>query len=480
MRPAQNVLVIMSDQHRWNAMGAMGHSRVSTPNLDRLAGSGCMFTNAYSNSPICGPSRASMITGRYPSEIQSYGNASVYTGHPESVAHHLKRHGREASSIGRMDFKLDCDHGFEARFEGPRKVPAIAEFFRAPAVRRLDAGRRKMLNVEPTDNRSCGHERLACEWLQEHQREEGWFLFLNFLPPHSPFRAPRKYHEMYDPQELDLPVGWNETPGDQHPALREQRSFWNMLEGFSEQDTRRQLAGYYAMVSWLDHALGMVFDVLQETGLSRNTLVAYTSDHGENAGDRGLWGKANFYDSGSRIPMILAGPGVAQGTRVDSPVSLIDLAPTISHALDVPADPAWRGASLLPMARGQEGKHPRRAIGEYHGPGSVCGQSMIRKGCFKYIHHACFEPQLFDVETDPKEESNLAAVPDYGEVLQDLRSELYAELGDLEENDRKAQSFQKKWLERWTSEIGMDAMRTRMLEFLDPAIADRIEEFLPS
>jgi choline-sulfatase len=470
----------MSDQHRWNAIKAMGHPRISTPNLDRLAGSGCIFTNAYSNSPICGPSRASMITGRYPSEIQCYGNASVYAGHPESVAHHLKTHGRGAFSIGRMDFKVDCDHGFEARFEGPRKVPAIAEFFRAPAVKRLDAARRKMLNVELIDDRPCGHERIACEWLQQHQREEGWFLFLNFLRPHSPFRVPRKYYDMYDPQGLDLPVGWGEALSAQHPAVREQRSFWDMLEGFSEKDTRRQLAGYYAMVSWLDHALGTVFGVLQQTGLNRNTLVVYTSDHGENAGDRGLWGKANFYDSASRIPMIVAGPDIGQGTRVHSPVSLIDLAPTISRALGAPVDPAWSGASLLPMARGKEGEHPKRAIGEYHGPGAVCGQSMIRKGRFKYIHHACFEPQLFDMEADPREESNLADVPDYGEVLQSLRRELYAELGDLEENDRKARSFQREWLNRWTREIGVEAMRARMLEFLGPAEADRVEEFLPS
>jgi choline-sulfatase len=469
----------MADQHRADALGALGHPHVKTPSLDRLAAGGCVFENAYCNSPICGPSRASMITGRYPSEIQCYGNASVYPGSPDSVAHHLKRHGRKPYSIGRMDFKLDCDHGFDAQSEGPRKVPAIAEFFRRPSVRRLDIGRRKMLNVELTEDRPCGHEGAACSWLQQHRGEEGWFLFLNFLQPHSPFRVPRKYFELFGPRDFDLPVGSTEGLNSQHPAIQAQRRSWNMLEDFSEEDTRRQLAGYYAMIAWLDQALGRIFDALHRAGLEDNTLVIYTSDHGENAGDRGLWGKANFYDSAARVPMIASGPGVKRGSRVQSPVSLIDLAPTISQALDAPADPAWRGASLLPLAHGEQGDHPQRAVGEYHGPGAHCGQSMIRKGRFKYIHHACFEPQLFDLEADPCEESNLAGHPEYGEVLGELRRELYAELGDLEENDRRARRFQEEWLRRWTREIGVEAMRTRMLEYLDPSEKGRVNEFLP-
>ena len=477
--PIRNILTIMSDQHRGTILGAMGDPRVRTPNLDRLAGKGCLFENAYTNSPICGPSRASMITGRYPSEIQCYGNATVYTGEPDSIAHHLKRHGCAAYDIGRMDFKVGCDHGFDAQFEGPRKVPAIAEFFRTPAVKRLDPGRKKMLNIELTEDRPCRHEHVACDWLNEHREDEGWFLFLNFLAPHSPFRVPRIYYDLYDPERFDLPVGFNESPESQHPALRAQRRSWNMLEDSTEEETRRRRAGYYAMISWLDDALGLVFDALRRSGLEENTLVIYTSDHGENAGDRGLWGKANFYDSAGRIPMILAGPGVEKGSRIATPVSLIDLAPTISDGLSAPADPQWRGASLLPMARGDEGDHPGRVFGEYHGPGAECGHSMIRDGRFKYIHYTAFEPQLFDLEADPDEEVNLASDPAYAETLDSLRSKLYAELGNLEENDRKARQFQKEWFAGWTREVGLENMKEKMLEYMDPEEQDRLAEYLP-
>ena len=446
----RNVLFILSDQHRGDYLGAAGHPCVQTPNLDRLAARGVQFTNAYSVSPICGPARASLATSRYPHEINSYGNATCFDGKTPTVAHRLAAGGIRAASVGRMDFLPGANHGYDAVLPTPRDPLAIAEFLRSPAVKRYDISH-TMLRVEHLEEAKLPHPfRHILAWLDESaQQEQPWHLFANTVKPHCPFKVPKKYVAMYDGLEIPLPVIPEGHIENLHPALKEQRFHWNIEELRSDADLRLIRKSYFAMITWLDEAIGRVLDKLEEKGVLDETLIIYSSDHGDHMGDHGMWQKCNLLDSCARVPLIVAGPGVPEGRKTDTLVSHLDINPTILTAMGCSVPQDMRGQDLLALAARGAAQADRAVFGEYHGPGAVTGEFMVRQGRWKYIHYEGMPPQLFDLLSDPGELQDLGEDPAHAGVRERLDQMLRREFGDLAALDARIRDYQREQFEAW-------------------------------
>jgi choline-sulfatase len=449
LRP-QNLLFILSDEHNRDITGCYGNRLVETPHMDALAARGTRFDAAYTNCPICVPARASLAAGRYVHEIGCWDNAHPYDGSDQGWGHRLIETGHDVTAIGKLHYRNETDPtGFSEQVNTLNVVDGLGDLLgmirrELPArgnARKLaaDAGR-----GESTYTRYDRDIAAASKaWLENRAKSpEGkpWMLFVGFVLPHFPLVAPDEFFDLYDPAKMPMPrqTGAGEIPD--HPVLKAQRACMNYADYFDDERTRTALAAYYGMVSFLDHNIGQLLDVLETTGLAANTRVIYTSDHGDNLGTRGFWGKSVMYEEAVAVPLIMAGEGIAKGHLVKTPVSLVDLAPTFLEALgEAPGaeGETWPGRSLLEMARKPD--DPQRVVfSEYHAVGATAGMYMIRKGRWKYVHYVGHRPQLFDLDADPHEATDLGESPQHEAV----RAELEAELRKIVDPDAiNAQAF---------------------------------------
>ena len=335
-----NVLFLMSDEHSREIAGCYGNSIVRTPNLDALAARGARFENAYCNSPICVPSRASLATGDYVHRIGYWDSAAAYDGRVPSWHHRVREAGHDMVSIGKLHYRSpddDCGipevhlpmyvvdgigdtHGLLRR---DRRVREVARELAQEAGRGMSVYTR--YDTEVAD--------ATVHWIRERgERRDGgapWVLFSSMVSPHYPLIAPDAFYDLYAGVELPRPRLYDPAERSDHPAIDHYRATWNYDDHFDEERLRVGLTAYYGLCSFLDFQIGRILAALEESGFADDTLVIYTSDHGENLGNRGLWGKCVMYEESSGVPLLVAGPGVAAGTRCATPVSLVDVYPTV-------------------------------------------------------------------------------------------------------------------------------------------------------
>jgi choline-sulfatase len=250
---------------------------------------------------------------------------------------------------------------------------------------------------------------------------------------------------MYPAYNMDLP---NIPPGhleNLHLAFQELRRFKRIATPIPEDKIRRARAGYYGLITELDAYVGLIYDELKKSGALKDTLFIYTSDHGESLGEHGLWYKNNLYDVAARIPLLMAGAGLPQGKRINTPVAHVDIVATILDLAESKGCQQLRGHSLLPMITDRPGDHPGYACSECHSEGNCTGSFMIRKGDWKYIHFTWYENLLFNVKEDPGEFNNLIDDPAYTKIQEELKSILYSLL-DPEQVTVKAFQTQEKFL----------------------------------
>jgi choline-sulfatase len=222
-----------------------------------------------------------------------------------------------------------------------------------------------------------------------------------------------------------------------HPWVEAMDAFWPHDAGFRDEDERRlAVAMYWALCSYVDHHLGLIVETLERTGLAADTRLIYASDHGDNLGARGLWGKSTLYRESVEVPLIVAGPGIPAET-VTAPVSLVDLHPTVLEGVGLPTDPDKPGRSLLSGPFDEA----RAVFSEYHAVGAPSGAYMVRKGRWKYHHYVGHPPELFDLATDPEETRNLADRPDLTETMRAMRAALDA-ICDPDAVDARAKADQ--------------------------------------
>ena len=439
----------MSDEHDPAVSGCYGHPLVQTPNLDRLAAEGVLFENAYCNNPICVPSRMSFLTGKYASDVNVFDNGSPLASDIPTFAHYLEASGYDTTLCGRMHMiGPDRLHGFGQRLLDDKNewVDLRQGPVRTPQARR--GSNSHVTECGPGPPRWLDYDRtvtdLSERFLRDkagNQSESPWCLVSSFMYPHFPLFSPQEYLDLYPPDRIDLPEMGAELLENQHPAIQQLRYFFRNDRPYPEGLTRTALASYFALVTLTDEHIGRLLSIVDNSPLQENTVVIYVSDHGEMAGQHGIWQKQCFYESSVRVPLVARGPHFAQDARVESNVSLVDIMPTLLDLADTPIPNDLRGRSLLPSLRGNT-LPDDVVIAEYHAQGMLSAGYMAKKGNFKYNHYVDLPPQLFDLAADPNEHTNLAGHSNWAAVQSDLHQELLARL-DPEEVDGRAKRNQQ-------------------------------------
>jgi choline-sulfatase len=457
MKPT-NLLFILSDEHNKRVLGCSGHSMIRTPNLDRLAARGTRFTNAYTNCPICVPARASFATGRYVHEHRCWDNAIAYDGRLPSWGHRLMAQGHRVTSVGKLHYIASDPrrNGFDEEILPLHIVNGVGDLLglirdelpRRPGSAKMgpEAGRGE--SEYTRYDRSIVDETV--KWLgaqAARKSEKPWALYVGFVSPHFPLIAPPEFYDLYPEDNVPWPEMYEDRP--QHPFMDAMRNCLCFDEPFDKPMVRRAVAAYMGLVSFLDDNVGQILRALEDTGLAEHTRVVYSSDHGDNLGTRGMWGKSTMYEESAGIPLIMAGADVPAGNVCATPVSLVDAFPTFIQALGAKPDAAdarLPGHSLLDIAQGYV---PRRTIlSEYHAAGAITASYMIRHGQYKYIHYVGLPPMLFDLEQDPEERKDLGRDSAYQEVVRDCERRLRA-IVDPEAADAAARADQRAHIEKY-------------------------------
>jgi choline-sulfatase len=418
-----NVLILMSDEHNAKVSSVYGHPRVETPNMERLAREGTTCDAAYCPSPLCTPSRSSFMSGLPVHQTQAYNNCNVVSFDYPSYGAVLADQGVHTVSVGKTDTYTSWrELGFSETFlPGDRKAPGDINFRRDPLAVRADGARRAAQFGPRHDAFDRDLERMdvALDWLANTAPtlDRPWTLTVNLIAPHFPHHATPELWDRYA-DAADLPSHGLEQESARHPYAVDLRRHFQ-ADAFTEAQVRGQRQGYLARVDFVDRQLGRLLDALEATGQRDDTVVIYTSDHGEMLGKFGLWWKSSMYDDAVRVPLIAAGPGFAAGVRSSTAVSLLDAQAAMFRATGAARPAGWWGEPLQDAALDD----PDRAVlSEYHGHGTRSGTFLIRKGRWKLLHHGAAPHQLFDLERDPEELDNrYDAEP---EVAADLDAEL--------------------------------------------------------
>ena len=463
MKPA-NLLFIFSDQHNVNVLGCHGNRAARTPHLDALAARGTRFTNAYTNSPICVPARASLATGQYVHRIRHWDNASPWNGTPRGWGHELVEQGYHVASIGKLHYRsADDDNGFSEMIDPLNVVEGQGDLLSCirddPPTRNSRHG---IDEAGPGDSTYLRYDASntahALDWLERHAGDERpWVLFLSLVCPHPPFIAPPELYARQDAAATPLPPQWHQADWPRHPVLDNLRRFFHYDEPFEVATVRRLLATYYAVCEFVDANVGKVLARLEALGLGGNTRVIYSTDHGESLGARGLIGKLTMYEESAAVPLIMAGPEVPSAQVVQTPVSLLDVAPTILEGVGAgPSD--WSaqlpGESLWTIM--QQPDHERSVLSEYHAVGTRHGYYMLRDLRYKYVHYVNAPPQLFDLIEDPQELRDLASLPEFQSVLAGMERRL-RDMLDPEAVDGQARADQRARVAAYGGEAAVRA-----------------------
>ncbi|WP_413729604.1 choline-sulfatase [Sodalis sp. RH22] len=437
-----NIVILMADQLAAGALSAYGNNVSKTPNIDRLAREGVVFTSAYCNSPLCAPSRASLMTGQLISRNGVYDNAAEFRAESPTFCHYLRQEGYRTYLAGKMHFcGPDQLHGFDERLTTDIYP---ADFGWTPDWRHperrldwyhnmssvLDAGECIRTNQLDFDDEALFHTRQKLFDLARRDDGRPFLLMMSLTHPHDPFAIPRRYLDRYRPQDIDLPrVAAGDAPPDAHSQRL--RAMYQLTDGLLDDDhIRRARHAYYGALSYVDDRFGEVRDTLDATGLADDTIIILISDHGEMLGERGLWYKMSFFEGASRVPMIIHAPGRFAPRRVEQNVSLADLLPTLrelAHGRPLTEEEQAApldGRSLAPHLRGEAG--PDGVYGEYLAEGALAPMVMIRRGPWKFIASLGEPDQLYNLRQDPLELANLALSPAFAPQLRQFQQEAQA------------------------------------------------------
>ena len=410
-----------------------GHPIVQTPNMQRLAEMGATFDAAYCNSPICMPSRMSFMTGRYIHNIGTWDNVTPLRSDEVTWAHRLRNSGYEVVLAGKQHFGgADQLHGFEqqlARDLHSEKYHPIHLWddgivaAERPWQGVFEAGPGSTEEIEVDDL----VQEQALAYLHHPDRKgKPWVLNVSFIAPHFPLIAPQHFWDMYSLDEIDLPEIPSGHLENLHPVYQRFRSMFGFPD-LPDDVVRRARAGYYALISYLDEKIGQLLDALEETGQLANTVIIYTSDHGDMNGEHGLWRKSNFYEASARVPLQIAWPGhIAGGIRLPQVASLVDVVATMCEiAGDETAFPL-DGDSLCKLLTEGDSEWKDEAFCEYLAHGVTAPMAMLRSGRYK-LNYAWGDPvELYDLQDDPQEFNDLADSAPHWPIIETMQKRLLA------------------------------------------------------
>ncbi len=440
-----NILFIMDDQHRGDCIGADGNPHIYTPNLDALARDGALFRSAYSSTPTCKPARAALLTGMNPWNHGLLGYARLAPEYPVEMPRLLREAGYYTYSIGKLHWRPQrLQRGFHRtvldesgrEYSDGFRSDYRSWFWSVAPTRDPDATgigwnsyRAGPYALPEELHPTVWTADVAVNFLREYDRTEPFFLKVSFARPHSPYDPPKRLWDRYE--DAELPPAHIGDWADRY----EQRSggddtIWHGDLG--PEQVRRSRQGYYGAVTHIDEQIGRIVETLDERGMLENTLIIFLSDHGDMTGDHHMWRKSYAYEASARVPMILRWPeGLVSGERgqvLRQPVELRDVLPTFLDAAGVSED-RCDGRSLLDLVPDEKPDDWRPWIDLEH---DICYDqrnhwSTLTDGRWKYIYHAFDgEEQLFDMESDPGEERDLAGEAVHSETLRTWRGRLVA------------------------------------------------------
>lgn len=441
MKP--NILWICTDQQRYDTISCLGNRHIRTPNIDRLAASGLAFTHAHCQSPICTPSRASFLTGMYPSSVHGCMNGNDYWADAAPLVTKLladagydcglagKLH--LAGAYGRIEPRGDDGYRVFKWSHDPRdQWPEGHAYKDWLAERGHDLGEMMQdpASIPPELHQTSWAATEAIAFMNE-ERDGPWLMSVNVFDPHSPFDPPQPYLDRYRAEDMPGPL-FRESDLANQKRL-EGVDFQNAGRTPAEMEAHDKQARYYAMIELIDHNVGRMLEALEASGQRENTFVIFTSDHGEMLGDHGLILKGcRFYEGLVRVPLIVSGPGVkAVGARSAALVELTDIAPTLLELAGVDAPTRMQGRSLTKLFADPDAAHRDAVRCEYYhalnpnpaGRAAITGSygTMYRDRRHKLcVYHGHPYGELYDLEADPEEFENLWDSPDHADVRFDL------------------------------------------------------------
>lgn len=457
MASQPNILMLMADQLTGTLFADGPAPWLHTPNLRKLAERSVRFARCYAPSPLCAPGRAAFMSGQMPSRTRVYDNAAEFTSDIPTYAHHLRRAGYSTCLSGKMHFVgPDQLHGFEERLTTDIYP---ADFGWTPDYRkpgeRIDWWYHNMgsvtgAGVAETSNQLEYDDEVAFQAQQklyDYAREiDGppWCLTVSFTHPHDPFVARRRYWDLYENCEHLQPEvsAYAFEDHDPHSKRIFEANDWLSYD-ITEENIARSRRAYFANISYLDDKFGEILQVLEDTRQADNTIIMVCADHGEMLGERGLWFKMSMFDGSSRVPLMIAAPGLEAAT-IETPVSNVDVLPTLCDLAGVSMaeiEPWTDGQSLLPVASGGERTGPVRI--EYAAEASIAPIVCLVDWPHKYIHCPVDPPLLFDLAADPHELTNLAGDPAYAQTAAAFAARISSDW-DLDRFDAEIRASQAR------------------------------------
>ena len=467
MEKAPNILLITADQWRADYFGYLGAEFARTPNIDALAESSSCFLNHYTNAVPCGPSRATLLTGLYPMLHRSIVNGTPLDRNIPTLPILAREAGYDPVLFGYTDTSAD-PRGLSPDDPRLKTYEGVMDGFRTGLNLNLEAtgSWQALLSDEGLDaeiwERGPGGDGRAFDtrqarytdeqsntrFLADHvineieSSDQPFFIHASFLRPHPPLQAPEPWHEIISPDSVPKPIKRQEDTGS-HPIqavfdeMMAMPSYFDPsmdLPAMTEEDTANARAVYAGLCSEVDLHLGRIFDALKDSGQYDNTLIVFTSDHGEMLGDHGCWGKLHWYDSCWHIPLIIKLPHQSEGKKIEAFTEAVDIMPSLLDfmAQKIPAN--VHGHSLIPFASGKEvaletWRNSVLLEADFRDPvdGFVesrlgldpehCSCAILRDHDFKYVHFTDLPPVLYDLRKDPQETTNVADRPEYQSVM---------------------------------------------------------------
>ena len=421
-----NVLFILVDDLR-PLLGCYGHSEIHTPNIDALAQRGTLFNRAYCQSPLCNPSRTSMLTGLRPETTKVISNSVRFRDRLPNVVtlpQHFKIHGYHTQSIGKVAHTLTMQDDAYSWSVPSWRQPISLNLSEIPSWQVFDA--------EDDEFRDGKAAKRTVEVLEEIQNIQ-FFLAVGFRKPHLPFHVPKKYYELYKSENFSLPSTVS-LPIDA-PSIINNKSNWIREfkdipdEGvFSDEKTLELIQGYAASISYMDAQVGRVLDQLDALRLTEKTIIVFVGDHGIHLGDHGMWKKNTLFESSLRSPLIVSIPGQTYlNVKTDAFAELVDIYPTLCDACQLPTPPELEGVSLTPVIE-QPTRPWKTAVFSQLG-GITYGGSSIRMEWYRYTEwgrNGSKAVELYDYGVDPDETVNIAAQSENAELVAHLSEQLHA------------------------------------------------------
>ncbi len=457
----KNVLFLLSDQHRPLALSLLGEANAHTPSIDSLARSGLRFSQAYCTNPVCTPSRASLLTGLQTHNHGAVNNATPWPFEIRTMAHHFSRAGYISGLIGKMHFVDAQTHGFDYRLDfndwfqylGPKTklyadelgransgsgLPIIDDLWRDfgdpwNGARELD-GRKGFVHVgraskiPERDHFESFVARESIRFLRRFGKQHPFFLISSYLKPHDPFMPPERFANMFKASDMKLPSTYGKVDLTKVP-----REIRNRIESDAPnpeirdpENARQRIAMYYGNVAHLDDCVGRVLNVLRELDLENDTIVLYSSDHGEMLGEHGMWQKFVFYEPSLGVPLIFRVPGMTKAGGVCSaPVSLVSLMATLLDLCGLPVPGGLDGDSIVPYLREPARAQEKPIFAEF-ALRTKNAKYMIRHGDWKYCFYVSDTPELYNLADDPLEMNNLAHSAAHKDKLDDMKTQLFS------------------------------------------------------